>query len=714
MSRYLLACDAGGTMTDVIIVDDEGKFVIGKAPTTPHDESVGYMESFGEALTYWGLDLGKDGRDVCQQSETAIYTGTSMLNALINMSGVRTGFITNRGFEDMVIQGRGSQTFIGCDWSEIVHMQYRKHRQPLVKRRDCKGVTERVDLFGQVVIPLYEHDVRQAARELLEDGVESIAIVLLYSFANPIHERRAGEIVREVMREVGREVPVLLSCDVAPVQREVSRANATVIQAYAAEPARKQLMGVEEKLASAGYDRSLKTVLCYGGVTNIRYPRLFETMMSGPVGGIMGASYLGREIGEENIVCSDMGGTSFDAGAITAGMLPINREPPFMQMWVNVPMLDIQSIGAGTGTYIRLDPDTQRLKLGPDSAGGTPGPVFQDSGNETPTIGDCDLILGIINPDYYLGGRVKVYKEKALAAFEEQIARPLGLDVHTAAEQCMNLINVVMREHLVRSLMLGYDIRDYVLLGYGGAGPMHLAGYAADDPWKGVATVPYAAAFSAWGGACMDYAHRRHRSISAMVAFGADDGAKLQAASQINGAWDELSTQLVEELVADGFKREDITLRPSAYVRYYGQLYDIEVESPTERLRSAGDVDKLMAQFEEDFTRMYTLVAKPPYPSFLINEVAVIAQVTTLKPTIVKSDLEGKAPRKSAVKGKRPLYQKGRWVDASLYEMSELRPGNEVSGLAVIEAPSTTLFIPENWRARFDETETIWLERKGK
>jgi len=307
-----------------------------------------------------------------------------------------------------------------------------------------------------------------------------------------------------------------------------------------------------------------------------------------------------------------------------------------------------------------------------------------------------------------------VNKEKSLAVFEEQIARPLGLDVYTAAEQCMNLINVVMREHLIRSLMLGYDIRDYVLLGYGGAGPMHLCGYAADDPWKAVATVPYAAAFSAWGGACMDYAHRRHRSISGMVQYGADDAAKMQTAGMINAAWDELSGQLVEELLKEGFTREQIQLRPAAYVHYYGQLYDIEVESPVQRLESAADVDKLMAKFEDEFTHMYTLVAKPPYPSFLINEVAVIAQVSTLKPIIPRSDLEGKAPRKQASKGTRPLYQHGRWIDANLYEMSELRPGNEINGLAVIEAPSTTLFVPENWRARFDETETIWLDRRGK
>ncbi|HET9477154.1 MAG TPA: hydantoinase/oxoprolinase family protein [Dehalococcoidia bacterium] len=713
MSRYLLACDAGGTMTDVIVVDEQGRFAIGKAPTTRYDESVGYMESLEEALTYWQLSMERNGREICENSETAIYTGTSMLNSLINMDGQRTGLITTRGFEDMTIQGRGSQTWIGYEWSEILHMQYRKHREPLVKRRHCRGVTERVDLFGAPVIPMYEHEARQAVKELLSEDVEAIAIVFLNSFANPSHERRAGEIAREEMKAAGRDLPLLLSSEIAPIVREVSRANATIIQAYAAEPARKQLFGVEEKLADYGYPRSLKTVLCYGGVTNIRYNRLFETMMSGPVGGMMGAMYWGSHVGVDNIVCSDVGGTSFDAGAITAGILPINREPALMQMYVNVPMIDIQSIGAGAGTYIRLDPDTSRIKLGPDSAGGTPGPVFQETGNEIPTIGDCNMILGILNPEYYLGGRVPVNKQKSLDVFQEKISDPLGLDVYTAADQCLNLINVVMREHLVRTLMLGHDIRDYVLLGYGGAGPVHLCGYAADDPWKAVATVPHAAAFSAWGGACMDYAHRRHKSVSAFVPFGADEGTKMYAAGTMNAAWEELEGQLVEELLAEGFTRDQITLEPIAYVRYYGQLYDIEVVAPGHRLNTGEDVDALMARFEDTFTKMYTLVARPPQASYLINEVAYVARVATLKPTLQRFDLEDRQPRKQAYKGSRPIFEKGQWIDAALYEMSELRAGNEISGLAVIEAPSTTLFVPSNWRARFDESETIWLERQG-
>ena len=714
MSRYLVACDAGGTMTDVIIVDEQGRSVIGKAPTTPYDESIGYMESLEEALRYMGKDFETDGRELCGQIETAIYTGTSMLNALINLKGLTTGLIVTRGFEDIIVQGRGKQTFIDFQWSEITHMQYRKHRKPLVPRKLTRGVTERIDMFGNVVIPMYEHEAERGVRELLAAGVESLAIVFLYSFNNPVHERRIAEIARRVMSETGKEVPLVLSCEVAPTMREVSRANATVIQAFASEPARKQLLGVEEKLTAAGYQRSLKTVLCYGGVTNIRYPRLFETAMSGPVGGIMGASYLSKVIGEDNIVCSDVGGTSFDAGAITAGILPIDREPPFQQMYVNVPMLDIRSIGAGTGTYIRLDPQTNRIKLGPDSAGGTPGPVFQEAGNDdVPTINDCNMLVGILNEDYYLGGRIPVNKKKSLDVFSEKIAQPLGLDPYVAAEQCIDLVNVVMREHLVRSLMVGHDLRDYVLLGYGGGGPVHLLGYAGDYPWKKVCTVPHAGAFSAWGGACMDYAHRRHKSVSAVIAPESDAKARLDAGKVVSTAWNDLEEELMRELLAEGFKKEQITLRRIAYLRYYGQLEDVEVESPVARLETEDDLRTLLARHEEIFTKMYTLAGKPTHPTYHFTEVSVIGQVDTVKPKLARHELEDKTPPATASKGTRQMFQKGGWKTAQILEMSELRAGNEIDGLAVIEAPNTTLFVPADWHVRIDEHLIYWCTRKA-
>jgi N-methylhydantoinase A/oxoprolinase/acetone carboxylase beta subunit len=210
----------------------------------------------------------------------------------------------------------------------------------------------------------------------------------------------------------------------------------------------------------------------------------------------------------------------------------------------------------------------------------------------------------------------------------------------------------------------------------------------------------------------MDYAHRRHRSVSAMIAYGGDDDSKMYTATAITGAWETLESQLLEELTAEGFTRDQIKLKQFIYMRYYGQLDDLEVEAPVTRLTSAEDVDTVVTTFEDLFTRTYTLAGKPPFPTFLINEVAVTAQVETNKPVIVKHDLEGPEPPKTAFKEKRKVFQRGRWHDASIYEMDELRPGNEISGVSVIEAPSTTLFLPLDWHAKLDENLIFRLERR--
>ena len=713
MARYFVACDAGGTMTDVIVVDEQGRSVIGKAATTPADESIGYMESFEEALEQLGIDPRSDGDDFGRQIETSIYTGTSMLNTVINMSGAKTGLLVTKGFEDIIAQGRGSQTFIGAQWSEITHMQYRKHRVPLVPRKQARGVTERIDMFGQPVIPLYEHEVEEGVRGLLlDEACEVIAIVFLHSYTNPAHEDRAAEIARAVMREVGREVPLELSSQVAPTAREVSRANATVIQAYASNAARRQLFRIEEELAGIGYQHSLKTVLGYGGITNIRYPRLFEAAMSGPVGGLMGAKYLSTVIGEDNIVCSDVGGTSFDAGAVTAGVLPINREPGFQNMYVNVPMLGITSIGAGTGTYIRLDPQTNRIKLGPDSAGGTPGPTFIEAGNTTPTINDANLLLGILNEDNYLGGKVKVNKQVSHDLFKEKIADPLGMSVPEAAETCLDVLNVMMREHLVRSLMVGHDLRDYVLLGYGGAGPLHLLGYAGEHPWKAVVTVPHAGAFSAWGGACMDYSHRRHKSVATLLTPDLDDAMKVAYLQPVNLAWDALEEELLTELQGEGFSADQISTTRVIYMKYLGQLDDIEVNSPVARIDTADEMRMLIKAYEDQYTKMFTLVAKPDVGAYQVTEVCVIAKVDTVKPILREHALASKTSDREAFKCTRPVFRHGEWNDADIWRMEDLKPGNEVDGLAVIEASNTTLFVPPEWHLRIDAHDIYWLERK--
>jgi N-methylhydantoinase A/oxoprolinase/acetone carboxylase beta subunit len=426
----------------------------------------------------------------------------------------------------------------------------------------------------------------------------------------------------------------------------------------------------------------------------------------------MGARYLSSVIGEENIVCSDVGGTSFDAGTITAGVLPIDREPGFQDMYVNVPMLGITSIGAGTGTYIRVDPQTNRIKLGPDSAGGTPGPTFMEAGNTTPTINDVNLLLGILSETNYLGGKVKINKEVSYRLFKEKVADPLGLDVYECAETCLELLNVMMREHLVQSLMVGHDLREYVLLGYGGGGPLHLLGYAGDYPWKAVCTVPHAGAFSAWGGACMDYSHRRHKSVAAVITPDLDDATKLQYLAPIEAAWKDLEAELREELKVEGFREDQISVSRVVYMKYYGQLDDVEVESPVESLDTVVRMNTLIGAFEDLYTKMFTLAARPNVGSYHLTEVCVVAKVATVKPKLRKYELASKVPDKKAYKTKRPVFMRGKWQDADIWQMESLKPGNEIDGLAVIEATNTTLFVPPEWHVRIDEHDIYWITRK--
>ena len=501
MSRYLVACDAGGTMTDVIVVDEEGRSVIGKAPTSPQDESIGYMESFWEALEYMGISKD-EGQNFGASVETAIYTGTSMLNTVINMSGYKTGIIVTRGFEDIISQGRGSQTFIGAQWSEL-HICSIAGTGPRWSRASwLVGSPSALTCLVPLSSPCTRTMCAEGARSLIADEkVEAIAIIFLQSFVNPAHENRAAEICREVMEELGQEVVLEVSNKVAPTTREISRANATVVQAYASDPARKQLYRIEEELAKTGYAHSLKTVLGYGGITNIRYPRLFEAAMSGPVGGLMGAKYLSSVIGEENIVCSDVGGTSFDAGTITAGVLPIDREPGFQGHVRQCPH---------AGDYLDWRRD-RHLHSGGSSdephqarpripRGGRPARLSLEAGNTTPTINDVKPPPGYSFRDQLSRREGQNQQSRLREALQREGRRPPGHG-HLRCGGDLPRTPECDDARAPREQLDGRPRSQGIRTsGVWGGGPLHLLGYAGDFPWKAVCTVPHAGGFSAWGG----------------------------------------------------------------------------------------------------------------------------------------------------------------------------------------------------------------------
>ncbi len=707
----IIASDAGGTMTDMIIVDADGNFSVGKASTTPSDQSVGAWESLCDAFEYWGIDFDQKAREILPSVEATVYSGTAMMNALLTATGRRVGVITQRGEEDIFLHERSKQTWAGYAYQDLLHHVTHRHTPPLVPRKLVKGVTGRIDMFTMEAIPLYEHEAVKAVEELLDEGVDAIAVCLYYSYLNPAHELKVAEIAGEVMKARGVQVPVYLSHQLCPIQREQGRMNTVVLHSYVAEPGREQLFGIERKLQGSGYKYPLQIVLAHGGLTNIRYPRIYEACFSGPIGGLLGARYLGKKMGVGNWVCSDMGGTSFDVGLIMAGEAVMLREVVINRRIYNIPTLLMDTIGAGTGMYLTIDPITNRIKIGPESAGADPGPVCYEKGNEVPTVMDCDLIMGILNPDNYLGGKMKLNKEKAFKAIKEKCADVLGIDPYRLADGVHKLINSSMKEHIRAVLYArGFTPADYHLLCYGGAGPMHVAGYTEGMPFKGVVTMPWAAAFSSFGCAAVDISHRYQKSTQVYIPAGADDAWKLMMGQMmLNSGWEELEKLAKADFAAEGLPWEKAKVQQNAYVRYGTQLDDIEVPSPVTRISTAADMDKLIVLFEKMYEKVYAGVAKHPQAGYQVMELGLTATIPKVKPKLVKRPLEGKKPPAEAVKGERPVYFDGQWWKAGIFDMDKLRPGNEIGGIAVIEAPATTFFIPPGRKATMDEWTLLWL-----
>jgi len=698
---YVLSEDAGGTMTDAFLMDEEGSFVIGKAPTTRHDESIGFAESAADAAGYWDADLS----DVLSNTQTVIYSGTAMLNILLTMTGSKVGIIVNKGFEDYLLHQRG------LNWAEYSYedrLHSATHATPpeLVPRRLVKGVTERINMFGAEVIPLYEEEVRERARELIEEGVESIGISFLFSYLNPTHEMRAKEIVAEALKDASREIPIHTGSELAPITREHSRLNSVVIQSYAAEPLRRHLHMIEGKARESGFQHELLTLAGYGGLINIRHPRLFESVTSGPIGGLIGAKRIADLLELPNMVAIDLGGTSSDVSVITKGLLPVERDTIIARYNLNLPSLAIKSIGAGAGLVIRIDPLSGRITLGPESAGADVGVCLS---YEEPTISDCNVILGYVNPDYFLGGKVKLDRERALRVFKERIADVLNLDPYDAASDILDLLNVRVKGH-VRATMRGsgFDPADYHLAVYGGAGPLHLWGVSEGVPFQGVMTFPFAAAFSAFGIANCDYVHRYHKGIFVAIPPVVDDRLKQFVAQTVNTTYEALEKEAVEELTREGFPEESIDIRYILYGRYLGQLEDVEAPSPIGRINDLADLDRLIGAFEDAYGAKYPLAAQSPEVGYQITELAVEGHVPTVKPKLFEHPLESTVPSDKAAKGRREVYHRKQWIEFDLWEMDKLKPGNEIQGPSIIEHPMTTLVVPEGHAVRLDAYGIIW------
>jgi acetone carboxylase, beta subunit len=540
----VLSIDAGGTMTDTFIVDRDGSFVVGKAQTTPEDESLGFMSSVRDALRYWGMAA----EDAIPRIASGIYSGTAMINRLLERKGRRVGCIVTAGCEDYLRLERAIQTYLGYPYSDRLHAATHHHNEPLVPVELMKGVRERIDLFGEVAIPLYEQEARAAAVELLDAGVEGIVVSLLYSYRNSSHEQRIRQIIDEekARRGLDGSCPVFLSSELYPMRRDFPRLNSTLIEAYAAEPSREQLQRVRSATKQAGARFDLRIMAAHGGTISIDARELARTLISGPIGGVVGSRQLANELGLRNVLCTDIGGTIFDIALITDGDYAVKQTPEMGRYILNMPLIHVDSIGAGTGSFVRINPNSNRPELGPDSAGSRIGVCWPEGGLETPSVSDLNLVLGRLNPDYFLGGEIKLDVERARHPVETQIAVPLGLSVEHAAAGIIELFEQTLQYQAVAQVLgKGYSPVDYALFCYGGGGPLHVCGYTRGVPYRDVLVPAWAAGFSAFGCACADLEYRYDYTVDVPIL--ATPESKKMVATVVQGAWDSLRRRVLDE-----------------------------------------------------------------------------------------------------------------------------------------------------------------------
>jgi N-methylhydantoinase A/acetone carboxylase beta subunit len=705
----VLAIDAGGTMTDTFIVDGRGSFVVGKAQTTPEDESIGFMASARDALGQWGSTPDEGFPAIV----SGIYSGTAMLNRLLQRQGLRVGCIVNAGHEDYLRLERGIQTHLGLSYSDRLHIATHFHNEPLVPRALMKGVRGRVDVFGDEVLPLREQDACEAAIELLDESVQGIVISLLFSYRNPAHEARVAEIVEreKAKRGIDGAVPVFLSSELYPMRRDLPRLNSTVIEAYAAEPSRATLKTVRDVTKQHGAPFELRVMAAHGGTISIEAKELGRTLVSGPVGGVVGGQALAQRMGLRNVLCTDIGGTSFDIALITDGRFEITQTPDIARFVLNIPLVRIDSIGAGTGSFVRVNPNSNRPELGPDSAGSRIGVCWPQGGLETVSVTDLNLVLGRLNPEYFLGGEVELDVERARAAVQQQIATPLGLALEAAAAGVIELFEQTLKNEAVgRILGKGYSPADYTLLCYGGGGPLHVAGYTDGVTYREVLVPAWAAGFSAFGCACADFDYRYDQTVDMplLPSFGEAERAGIGA--MITGAWLGLQDRVAREFAKSGIAREAIRFTHAVRMQYYGQLNDIEFVSPHAALTDAPQVDDLIATFEQAYAKMYASSARSPEFGYLVTHVVVHGTVDVEKPALPQlPEQQGKPPVKDTRQVHWGRASRDRFVETEIFQLESVQAGNAIHGPAIVEHSATTFAIPPGRRARLDGHQIVHL-----
>ncbi|MBI4334337.1 MAG: hydantoinase/oxoprolinase family protein [Chloroflexi bacterium] len=694
---YIIGIDTGGTFTDIVALSDRGQVFTTKAPTTPQDFSVGVMEAVAEMAGALGLSR----RDLLSRCTMFKHGTTVATNAVINRHGAKVGFITTRGFEDTTLIGRSILRVDGLGEEEIKHMSYMTKPEPLVPRSLIRGVYERVDHKGNVVFPLDVKHARQQIKSLVETGVEAIGVSLLFAWVNPVHEKKLKELVHKMYPS--RNLFLTFSHELAPVLREYGRANTVILNCFVGRTMESYLADLEAKLQADGFKGTFMVMQANGGAVLRGEMAPVRTLSSGPAGGVIATKHMGDLLGHPNVISTDMGGTSFDVGFIAGGFWHYTREPIVARWRLILPMIEVESIGAGGGTIARVDKETRRLLVGPTSAGASPGPACYDMGGVNATVTDANLVLGIVDPDNFLGGKKKLHRGKAEEALRRNIAGPLKMDLIEAAAGIHDVVSSHMadliRKQVVRT---GHTPEQFVLYSYGGAGPIHAAAFSADLGIKKVYFFPTSAVFSAFGIALADVIHTH---VSSYVY---DMPAE---PSVLNGRINEIEDGLATIMAREGFSRDKVEFRRTFHMRYRRQMNELALAAPS-RDYSEADLKKIMDDWEIKFEELYGKGSALRQAGMELISIEIDAIGKTVKPVISPGGAGGRDAA-AALKGNREVFFPGKirkWLKTAIYDYDRLRSGNAVEGPAIIETPIATIVVPPPRTATVDQYNNIVME----
>lgn len=703
--------DTGGTFTDCFVVVD-GVPVVAKALTTHKRLSEGCLRAVEEAAS----KIGMTQEDLLRRADVYRYSTTIATNALIEKAGPTLGLMTTEGFEDTVVIGKGSSWSDALTVKEIRKISRVQKPVPIIPRALTVGIKERIDCRGHIVRPLDEDDVREKLWRLVDKGVKGIVISLLWSYLNPAHERRIREIVRAEFKgaSIGSAMPVVISSDVCPKQWEYTRTVTTILDAYLHEPVRRELAGMTEHLRSRGYDKTLMMVHNTGGMASLHRTTTLNSYSAGPVAGLVGSAHLSKVLGYQNVVLTDMGGTSFDLGIVASeSTRSYEFKPVIGDWWVDVTMLQVKSIGAGGGSIAWLNPAlNNRLEVGPQSARSEPGPVAYDRGGTEPTVTDADIVLGYLDPEYYHGGRMRLREDLAAGAIKKRIADPLGINVVQAAALIKrvadaNMANTIFKETALR----GYDPKDFVVFSAGGAGPTHCCGYAFPTGVKKVVTFPFSPAFCAMGSATMDIVHFYEQSRR-IVLLAPDTKVYLRDHAEFNDVVEGLHQKALLDIAGEGFRPEDAVVSLELDMKFGGQVHVLRTSSPRLKLIDDDDVRAVFEEFATEYSDVYGAIAMYPEGGVEITNFVLHVTIPQEKFAFPRHPFAG-TDASGAQKGARPAFweEHNGFTETPVYDQQLLQCGNQLNGPAILEAESTTLVVPPGARLTVDEYLNLVIEK---